>query len=106
MQIASNIILFAAGLVTGGSAMLCHCRNGRRRAGRAKAAKKGPNKMDIVLIVMAVATVAFVAAMVWLFDRHRQIPETLAVSWFAAVAGEVSICGWIKSAKEKNKDKE
>ena len=103
MTAVLSVILFTAGLVTGAAVMLCHCRNERRRVGRAKAASKRLNKMDIILIIVAVTSIVFVAVMIWLYDRHQNIPETLIISWFTAVAGEMSICGWIKSAKEKNR---
>ena len=44
--------------------------------------------------------------MILLFEKYGSVPDTLITCVFAALAGECGIMGWIKTTKEKNKDRE
>ena len=59
--------------------------------------------MKKILIGMFVFLLVFTAAMVLLFCLTGSTPDTLIVAVFGACAGEYSICGLIKNAKEKQK---
>lgn len=69
--------------------------------------KKGKRKtMDVVLVIIAIFLLFFVVAMLWLFYHTGAIPDTLCTCVFAACGGECGIMGWIKTTKERNRDRE
>lgn len=69
--------------------------------------KKGKRKtMDVVLVIIAIFLLLFVVAMLWLFYHTGSIPDTLCTCVFAACGGECGIMGWIKTTKERNRDRE
>lgn len=69
--------------------------------------KKGKRKtMDVVLVIIAIFLLLFVVAMLWLFYHTGAIPDTLCTCVFAACGGECGIMGWIKTTKERNRDRE
>lgn len=63
------------------------------------------NKLDKVLALIAALTIAFVIAMIFVFCRYGAVPDTLVVGVFGLVGGEAGICGWIKSAKERKRER-
>lgn len=65
---------------------------------------KKTNKLDIVLIIVAIFLLIFTSVMIWLFYYFQQVPDALILSVFGACTGELSICGWIKNVKEKLKE--
>lgn len=81
----------------------------RKKRARAKArAAKQPKKiktMDIILLVVAVALLAFTIEMIALFKETGMIPDTLVTCVFAALGGECGAMAWIKTAKERNKER-
>lgn len=81
----------------------------RKKRARAKArAAKQPKKiktMDIILLVVAVALLAFTIEMIALFKEIGMIPDTLVTCVFAALGGECGAMAWIKTAKERNKER-
>lgn len=93
------VIAFMGGLIAGAKLMLNHCRKER---GQIKTRRR-LNKIDKILIIIGITTIAFVCTILYLFSKYQLIPDSLVVGYFAAVFGEVSICGWIKSSAEKNK---
>lgn len=62
--------------------------------------------MDIILIVVGILLIAFTIKMITVFEMFGAIPDTLCTCVFAALGGECGIMGWIKTTKEKNKDRE
>lgn len=72
-------------------------------------AKKSPKKkigtMNIILIIVGIFLVAFTLKMISLFETYGMVPDTLINCVFVALAGECGIMGWIKTSKEKNKDR-
>ena len=81
----------------------------RKKRARAKArAAKQPKKiktMDIILLVVAVALLAFTIEMIALFKETGMIPDTLVTCVFAALGGECGAMAWIKTAKERNTER-
>lgn len=67
---------------------------------------KGIGTMNIILIVVGIALLAFTIAMIWLFVIYAAIPDTLCTCVFAALGGECGVMGMIKTAKEKYKERE
>ena len=61
--------------------------------------------MNIILVVLAVALVAFTLEMIDLFKQYGMVPDTLVQCVFVAVTGECGFMGWIKTNKEKYRDR-
>jgi len=62
--------------------------------------------MDIILIVVGLAMLCFTIAMITLFREYGAVPDTLITCVFATLGGECGIMGWIKTSKEKHREKE
>lgn len=67
--------------------------------------KKERRTLDLILIVIAVFLLVFVVAMIWLYYRTGGIPDTLCSCVFAACGGECGVMGWIKTTKERYRDR-
>lgn len=70
--------------------------------------KKQPKRiktMDIILVIIAAALLAFTIEMIRLFEETGMIPDTLVTCVFAALGGECGAMAWIKTAKERNKER-
>ena len=70
-----------------------------------KEQQKSIGMMDIVLIIVGIALVVFTAIMIWLFCAYGTIPDTLVTCVFATLGGECGVLGWIKTTKERNKER-
>ena len=62
--------------------------------------------MDIILVVIAVTLFVFAAIMIWLYYCTGGIPDTLCTCVFGVCGGECGVMGWIKTTKDRNKDRE
>lgn len=62
--------------------------------------------MDIILVVVALALVTFTLEMIAIFKETGTIPDTLCTCVFAALGGECGAMAWIKTTKERKKDRE
>lgn len=67
--------------------------------------KSGIGVMDIILIIVGISLLAFTIAMIQLFREYGAVPDTLVTCVFAALGGECGIMGWIKTTKERNKER-
>lgn len=70
--------------------------------------KKTPKKigtMDIILIIVGVMLFSFTVTMIKTFREYGAIPDTLVTCVFAALAGECGIMGWIKTTKERRRER-
>ena len=70
-----------------------------------KSAGKSIGTMNIILIIVGIFLLLFTLKMISLFETYGMVPDTLVNCVFAALAGECGIMGWIKTSKEKNKDR-
>ena len=61
--------------------------------------------MNIILVVLAVALVAFTWEMIELFKQYGMVPDTLVTCVFAALTGECGVMGWIKTSKVKHQER-
>lgn len=68
--------------------------------------KKKVHTMDIILVVVALALVTFTLEMIAIFKETGTIPDTLCTCVFAALGGECGAMAWIKTTKERKKDRE
>lgn len=57
--------------------------------------------MDVILIIVGIALLAFTVAMIITFWRLGSEPGTLITCVYATLGGECGIMGWIKTSKEK-----
>lgn len=71
-----------------------------------KTKRKAPGVMNIILIVVGVSLLAFTVTMIQLFKEYGAVPDTLVTCVFAALGGECGIMGWIKTSKERNKERD
>lgn len=62
--------------------------------------------MDIILVIVGILLIGFTVAMIILFRKYGSTPDTLITCVFATLAGECGIMGWIKTTKEKHKERE
>lgn len=68
--------------------------------------KKNIRTMDIVLVIIAAFLLVFVVALMWLYYRTGGIPDTLCTCVFAICGGECGIMGWIKTTKDRCRDRQ
>lgn len=61
--------------------------------------------MDKILIILAVSLAIFVIAMTIIYCITGGIPDTLVTCVFAICGGECGAMAWIKTAKERNKER-
>lgn len=73
--------------------------------GRVKGAIGKIGTLNIVLICVGVYTVYINWQMLEVYRTCGAAPETAWCSLIAALIGECGICGWIKTSKEKHRNK-
>jgi len=69
------------------------------------AAKREVKTMDIILIIIGIALTLFTVEMIQIFKLTGTEPSTLEACVFAALGGECGVMGWIKTTKERNRDR-
>lgn len=82
-------------------------RRMKRRRAKAKENRK-PRKvrtMDVILVIIAVALLAFTIEMIRLYKETGMIPDTLCTCVFAALGGECGAMAFIKTAKERAQER-
>ena len=68
--------------------------------------KKSIGTMNVVLVIIAVFLLIFVSVMAWMYYMTGGIPDTLCTCVFAICGGECGVMGWIKTSKERYRDRE
>lgn len=68
--------------------------------------KKNIRTMDVILFVLACFLLIFVSLLLWLYYRTGGIPDTLCTCVFAICGGECGVMGWIKTTKERQRDRQ
>lgn len=63
------------------------------------------NKMDVILIIIAVTLYVFTLKMIELFETYMAVPDTLITCVFAVCGGECGAMSWIKTSNEKYRDR-
>lgn len=71
----------------------------------AKIKKPKVRTMDVILVIIAVALVAFTLEMIVLYKETGAIPDTLCTCVFGALAGECGAMAWIKTTKDRRTDR-
>lgn len=67
--------------------------------------KSGLGVMDVILVIVGISLLSFTIAMIQLFREYGAVPDTLVTCVFAALGGECGIMGWIKTTKDRNKER-
>ena len=67
--------------------------------------KKKLRTMDVILVIVAIALVAFTLEMIAIFRETGTIPDTLCTCVFAALGGECGAMAWIKTSKERRQER-
>lgn len=70
-----------------------------------KSSRFSINKMDVILIIIAVTLFVFTRKMISLFETYGAIPDTLVTCVFGVCGGECGAMSWIKTSKEKHQDR-
>lgn len=77
----------------------------RKRKERLKEAAGKIGTLTLILILVGAFFVWFNWQMLCIFREYASIPETYACAVIAATIGECGICGWIKTTKERQRDR-
>lgn len=80
----------------------------RTPGGRGKDKKDGANQtmgMDLILVIVGVSLLVFTIVMIQLFKVYGTVPDTLITCVFATLGGECGIMGWIKTTKDRNRER-
>ena len=67
---------------------------------------KKTGTLNIILIVVGAFFVWFNWQMLGIYREMGTIPETYACAVVAATIGECGICGWIRTTKDKNRERQ
>ena len=67
--------------------------------------RKQLKTMDVILVIVAVALVAFTLEMIKIFKETGTIPDTLCTCVFGILGGECGAMAWIKTTKERTTDR-
>ena len=62
--------------------------------------------MNIILIIVGICLFLFTIEMIRTFREYGSIPDTLVTCVFAALGGECGIMGWIKTSKNRRRERE
>lgn len=67
--------------------------------------KRNLRTMDVILGFIAFVLLLFIVVMIWLYYKTGAIPDTLCTCVFAICGGECGVMGWIKTSKERMRDR-
>lgn len=81
-------------------------RNGKRAKTKKPPKKKSPGVMNIILIIVGASLLLFTITMIQIFKEYGAVPDTLITCVFAALAGECGIMGWIKTSKDRRRERD
>lgn len=62
--------------------------------------------LNLILIVVFAFFIWFNKEMLQIFREYGAIPESYACAVIAATIGECGICGWIRTNKDKKRDRD
>lgn len=61
--------------------------------------------MNIILVIVGVSLLVFTISMIQIFRECGSVPDTLVTCVFAALGGECGIMGWIKTNKDRRRER-
>ena len=100
---------FIAGVAALFLALMLLSRRGQRRTASKKHSalpKKKLGTMDVILMIVGVALTAFTIEMIQIFKATGTEPSTLETCVFAALGGECGVMGWIRTNKDRYRERE
>lgn len=108
MEVITIIALCLASLLAGGVGVYIYV--GTKTLKKQKGVLDKPKKkklgtMNLILALIGVFLLAFTVYMIILFREYGMIPDTLVTCVFASLAGECGIMGWIKTSKERRRER-
>lgn len=62
--------------------------------------------MDRILVFIAILLLVFTSVMIVIYVKTGGIPDTLCTCVFSVCGGECGVMGWIKTNKDKQRDRE
>ena len=68
--------------------------------------KKEIRTMDVILVIIAVFLLMFIITLLVLYYITGAIPDTLCTCVFTICGGECGVMGWIKTTKERKRDRQ
>ncbi len=68
--------------------------------------KKEIRTMDVILVIIAVFLLTFIITLLVLYYITGAIPDTLCTCVFTICGGECGVMGWIKTTKERKRDRQ
>lgn len=71
-----------------------------------RSTRKSIGTMNVILIIVGLTLVLFTVTMIAVFARCGAIPDTLVTCVFAVCGGECGVMGWIKTTKERYRDRQ
>lgn len=77
----------------------------RRKCKRLVGVIKKFGAMNLILVIIAISVLVFTVEMVQLFRDYGAVPDTLITSFFMVIGGECGVMGWIKTSKERYRDR-
>lgn len=72
---------------------------------RVKKAVKGIGTLNIILIAVGAFFVWFNVQILDIYRQYGSIPEGYANTVVAATIGECGICGWIRTSKDRQRER-
>lgn len=78
---------------------------GESKLERAAPGRKGPGVMNMILVIVGISLFLFTIEMIRTFRECGAIPDTLVTCVFAALGGECGIMGWIKTSKDRRRER-
>lgn len=72
---------------------------------RVKKAVRGIGTLNLVLIAVGGFFIWFNVQMLDIYREYGSIPEGYANTVIAATIGECGICGWIRTSKDRQRDR-
>lgn len=108
MEVITMIALCLASLLAGGVGVYIYI--GAKALKRQKSSSDKPKRkkfgtMNLILVLIGLFLLAFTVYMIILFREYGMIPDTLVTCVFASLAGECGIMGWIKTSKERKRER-
>lgn len=77
----------------------------RKRKEKLKKAASRIGTLNLILILVGAFFVWFNWQMLGIFREYGSIPETYACAVIAATIGECGICGWIRTTKDRKRER-
>lgn len=115
--IITGLVCFLSGAASLVAVVLCAAnakRNNPKKRKQTTHAASGQKKsflsrfgtMNLILVIIGITLLTFTIVMIDLFKNYGTIPDTLVTCVFAVLGGECGVMGWIKTNKDKNRDRE